>query len=203
MRALIFILFVWFGCNDVKAQFRFDEFSDIIKTDINEANQPDSFLVFINQMACTWGNEGDWTKLLVFLYREEGVWYYRATKIDKRDMWLIKSVSNPCSFPINVCGFVDSLFMESHRSIAAISKSKTGEHTGFYVSIMSKCAEEVFELPYYNAPGPGHMVGFANTEYGVFYNLFSLCLVGTSGFDYKIAYRKKIKRTTDLVRIKF
>lgn len=203
MKNLILILTMWFFIQEVKAQLRFDAFSEVIKSDINKANQPDTFFVFINPVPCAWGNEGDWSKLLVFAYRKGGIWHYHATKIDKRDRWLIKSVSNPCSFSSSLGSYFDLLFLEAHRSIVAISKEKKGEHTGFYVSLMAKCGEESVELPYYNAPGPGHIMGFLNGEFRVFYELFGLCLVNASGFDYKIEYRKKIKKTANLYRMKF
>lgn len=203
MKKLIFLLTFWLFNQEVYAQLHFDEFSEVIKGDLIKTNQPDSFFVFINPIPCVWGDDGDWSKLLVFLYKKGGVWRYHATKIDKRGKWLIKSVSNSCSFPSSFDSYIDVLFLNAHQSAVVLSKEKRGEHTGYYVSLISNCGEKRVEIPYYNAPGTGHIIGLRDEELQGVYELFSLCLVNASGFDYMREYKRRIKKAADLGRIKF
>ncbi|GEM_PF-6407638 len=194
MRIIITIIYLLFVINNISAQSRFVEHSSVIDQELREANNPDTLLMFINPMAFTWGNQGDWSQVMLFVYKKNGYWEYKAIKVAKTGKWKTKSISTICSFPSDVEQKMDSWFLDCNHAIEDILASRKGEHTGYYVSLMYKNNNEVLEVPFHNAPGVGHMVGFASSRYQVLYDLYAYCTVNASGFDFKEVERKKIKK---------
>lgn len=194
MKNVIILIYLLFVSNCTDAQSRFVDHSSLISQELHDVDNPDTLLMFINPITCSWGNQGDWAQLIVMVYKKNGSWAYKAIKVARQGKWKTTSISTICSFPNELEPKMDSWFSDCKYAISDILESRKGEHTGHYVSLMYKCHDDTIEIPFHNAPGSGHIVGFATSPHHVLYDLFALCMVNASGFDFKEVERKKIKK---------
>ncbi len=188
MRFFLFILFLIYFPN-CKAQLLSHIYEKYEIEKINEIGKPDTLIIFYEPVKYIWGYRSDYVHNLLFVYKKRGEWKCSILKFERKEKFKITSKSTEVFFTNSYNVFLDSLFFESNIRIDSLNNlqlESLSHGPPFEIkSILNKEKHVLIDFRLFKS---------CYTKTDPILIMYSMCFTLSSGFDYKVIERIKLKR---------